>query len=210
VQRLYGIDDARMAYVPFKVNDLELIKHTETTDEGFFLSCGRSNRDYDTLCLAFDGLPYEAKILAPLGREAAGHGTFFAAGACPTNVQIISDDGSSASWIDWIARCQALILPIIPGMLSPSGIGTYLVAMALGKAVIMTEGPATTGMLEPSNAVLVPPSDAAALRAAVLRVAEDEAYRARIAAQGKAYALGLGDERRLAADIRQRVFDLLR
>jgi hypothetical protein len=40
------------------------------------------------------------------------------------------------------------------------------------------------------------------------RVATDDAYRGRVAAAGKAYALALGGEDRLAADIAARVGEL--
>jgi glycosyltransferase involved in cell wall biosynthesis len=94
------------------------------------------------------------------------------------------------------------VLPISPDALAPAGISTYLVAMALGKCVIVSESPATRGILEDGEqAVVVPPSDPAAMRAAIVRVCEDADYRARVARVGREYALSLGDEERLAQDI---------
>jgi glycosyltransferase involved in cell wall biosynthesis len=209
LRELYGIEAERVRYVPFKVNNRERVLETKTSDEGFFLTCGRSNRDFETFIRAFDGLPYHAKILAPFGAEAAEHGTWFDPARCPSNVEAVEDDGSATSWIDWIARSRCVVLPVVPGMLSPSGIGTYLVAMALGKPVIMTEGPATRGILEDGMALLIPPADTKALRDAVTKVAEDEAVRRGLIEAGKAYALSLGDEDRLARDIRREVFRLV-
>ncbi|HEX8362139.1 MAG TPA: glycosyltransferase, partial [Longimicrobium sp.] len=96
---------------------------------------------------------------------------------------------------------HAVVLPIQPGRLSPSGIGTYLVAMALGKCVVITESAATRGILDDRHAVLVPPADAEALRAAVARVAEDRELRERTARGGREYALSLGGDERLERDI---------
>ncbi|MBK6849905.1 MAG: glycosyltransferase [Proteobacteria bacterium] len=205
--RLYEIPAERVCYVPFKVNDLEAVRRTATGDEGYFLACGQSNRDYTTLCRAVEGLPHRTVILAPFGRAAQRHGTTFVPGSagCPANVEPVCDDGSPASWLRWLAAARAVVLPIEPGMLSPSGIGTYLVAMALGKCVVITESAATRELLDAQTAVIVPPADPEALRGALLRVAEDDAFRRQIAAAGQRYALALGDEQRLAADIYREV-----
>jgi glycosyltransferase involved in cell wall biosynthesis len=201
LSRVWRIAPRKITYIPFKANTRELLDRMTPSDEGFFLSCGRSNRDYDCLFSAAAGLPYRFVVLAPFG-DLETHGTnSISETAVPSNVSLASDDGSATSWNDWIARSTAVILPIEPGMLSPSGIGTYLVAQALGKCVIITESPATRGLLDERTAVLVPASDPDALRAAVVRVAEDAEVRTRIAAAGKEYATGLGGEDRLRRDI---------
>lgn len=205
---VYRLEESRVRYVPFKPNTLDQLRRLEPSDEGFFLSCGRSNRDFATLFEAFGGLPYECRVLAPWG-EAEQHGTRVDGAERPPNVLLESDDGTSESWNRWISRARAVILPIEPGMLSPSGIGTYLVAMALGKCVVMTEGPATRGLIDTGEAVLVPPKDAGALRTAIDRVATDAAYRDEVARRGREYALGLGGEDRLRADVLAQLADLL-
>jgi glycosyltransferase involved in cell wall biosynthesis len=207
LQRVYSIPSDRVRYVPFKTNTLEEVLATPSTDEGFFLACGRSNRDYATLCEAMRDLPYQCYILAPWG-AIEEHGTHFDGTACPPNVTLVSDDGTPDSWNRWIARARGIILPIDPGNLSPSGIGTYLVAMALGKCVIITRSPATEHILTEELAVLVPARDAGALGEAVVRVAEDAAYRERIAEAGRRYALALGGEERLREDLVRELADV--
>ncbi len=201
LETVYGIDPAKIGYVPFKINDYENVVSHPTSDEGFILSCGRSKRDYATFCDALGSLPYAAVILAPSGHENQKHGTTFDFQSCPPNVRIVSDDGSDASWLDWIARSTCLVLPVLPDTLAPSGISTYLLAMALGKCVIMTDGPATRGLIDRGEAVVVPASDPAALRAAMVKVFEDKTFRNKVSAQGKAYALALKGEDRLARDV---------
>jgi len=200
LEHWYAVGAERIAYIPFKINDYMTVLATPTSDEGFILSCGRSHRDYGTLCRALAGLPYEARILATPG-ELAKHGRAFDVRSLPANVKWVTDDGSSRSWIDWIARCRFVVLPILPAALAPAGISTYLVAMALGKCVVITEGPATRGVLDDGQAVVVPPSDAKALRAAIIKVSEEREYREGVAARGRAYALSLRDEGRLASDV---------
>lgn len=207
VERIYAIPQDRVRYVPFKVNTLEQLQEMPVEDEGFFLACGRSNRDYRTLCAALSRLPYACKILAPWGAERE-HGTRFDGVEVPPNVELVSDDGSAESWNRWISRARAVVLPIAPGRLSPSGISTYLVAMALGKCVIITESPATSRILDDTMAVLVPPSDEEAMYRALARVAEDAEYREWVASVGKRYALSLGGEERLTRDLREELADL--
>ncbi len=209
LRRVYGIPAGRVRYIPFKVNQLEHVLSLPSTDDGFFLACGRSNRDYGTLCRAFEGLPYRCRILAPWA-EAETHGTRFTGEELPENVEMVSDDGTPQSWNAWIARATAVILPIEPGMMSPSGIGTYLVAMALGKPVVITDSPSTRGILDDGQALVIPPRDAEALRDAVTRLGEDAGLRGRVGAAGRAYALSLGGEGRLARDVLHELNRLLR
>lgn len=201
VRRIYGIPAERVVYVPFKVNSLDRVLGMTPADEGFVLACGRSKRDYRTFCAAMRELDVPGVILAHVGRETEAHGADIDLDAVPPNVRIVSDDGSADSWLDWMARATLVVLPILPGTLAPSGIGAYLGAMALGKCVVITESPATMDILSAEQAVIVPPRDAPALRAAIARALGDAPFRSRIAAAGKAYAMSLGDESRLAADI---------
>ena len=115
-------------------------------------------------------------------------------------VSIIHDDGTAKSWIGHIARSKFVVLPISANSIAPSGISTYLSAMALGKCVIITRSPATEGILDESNCVIVPPADPVALRNAIQKVDSDARLRSRIAQAGYRYAMGLGDTRRLHWD----------
>jgi glycosyltransferase involved in cell wall biosynthesis len=100
-----------------------------------------------------------------------------------------------------MSKARFVILPVLSDVLKPSGISTYLQAMALGKCVVMSDSPATDGLIDGGEAVLVRPGDPVALRNAISRVANDDQYRARVAAAGRAYAWSLGGEERLADDI---------
>jgi glycosyltransferase involved in cell wall biosynthesis len=209
LEELYRIPRERVKHVPFKVNSYEQILETPTADDGYLLACGRSNRDYALLTEAVRGLETNLVILAHLGEEGARHGTSFDPERLPTNVTVVRDDGSPSSWIDWIARCKALVVPVFPGVLSPSGISTYLVAMALGKCVVHTEGPATRGLIDQGQAIIVPAGDVQAMKAALRHLLNDAALRERIALAGQAYARRLGGEHRLARDIRAETIALV-
>lgn len=201
LQVVYGLRAEKIRYVPFKVNDYHTVLDTPTSDAGYILSCGRSYRDYATFCKALEGLPYSARIVATLD-QLRENGTDFDLRAVPANVDVVAHDGASASWIDWIARSKVVVLPISADALVPAGISACLVAMALGKCVVVSDSPVTRGILQDGeHAVVVPSADPAAMRAAIVRVCEDGAYRAHVARTGREYALSLRDERRLGDDV---------
>jgi glycosyltransferase involved in cell wall biosynthesis len=209
IERLFGVPADRIRYVPFKVNDLPVIQRTSPRDDDYILSCGRSKRDYATLAKAVDGLDVQVRILVNPREATEEHGSILDASTLPANVQVVTDDGSPGSWIDWISRCSFMAIPLRADSLHPSGVSAYVVAMALGKCVVITDGVATRKLLDGGEAVIVPPHDAAALRAAIQRVQRDPAYRAEVAARGRRYALALGDEHRLADDIARSVGELV-
>jgi glycosyltransferase involved in cell wall biosynthesis len=201
LQAVYGLPVERIRYVPFKVNEYHKVRSMPTTDAGYILSCGRSFRDYATFCKALEGLPYRARILATLD-QLRENGTELNLQSVPANIAVIAHDGASQSWIDAIARSTLVVLPISADALVPAGISACLVAMALGKCVVVSDSPLTRGILKDGeHAVVVPPSDPAAMRAAIVRVYEDADYRAHVARIGQEYALSLRDESRLGEDV---------
>jgi glycosyltransferase involved in cell wall biosynthesis len=200
VARLYDLPRDRISYIPFKVNSLDSVRAQTLRDDHYVLACGRSRRDYATFCSAIAGLPIQGVILAPIGDEAREHGTVDELASVPSNVRVIRDDGSWESWLQWLSAATFVAIPILPPTLAASGIGTYLVAMALGKCVVITDSPGTRGILTPNEALVVPPRDPAAMRDAMQRLLDDPALRDRIAKGGQEYALSLGDESRLAND----------
>jgi glycosyltransferase involved in cell wall biosynthesis len=198
----YGIEGSKCEYVPFKINHLERLQQIRCVDGDYIFTGGKSRRDFDTFCAAMNDLPYRAIILTPQRSESAYHGTAFDAATAPSNVEVIHDDGTSASWNRYIAESKFVVFCISPDTISASGVGAYLVAMALRKCVIITECPATRGILTSGReAVIVPPRDPHALANAIRRVSEDEEFRQTVAECGYQYAIGLGDR----ADLVRRI-----
>ncbi len=71
------------------------------------------------------------------------------------------------------ARSRFVVVPLIPSD-NDSGITAILEAMAMGKAVIVTDTPGQVGVLEDGvNCLRVAPFDAVALREAITRLWED-------------------------------------
>lgn len=199
-EKHYGIPASSFRYVPFKVNRLERVISTETSDDGYVFSGGNTRRDYRTLIEAARGADYTVTIVTMGDAVIAGHGTELDARDLPPNVRIVRHDGSD-SFVDYIARARMAVIPIRSDSISASGIGVYLASMALGKCVVISKGVAVNGVVPEGAAVVVPPDDAPALRAAMDRVYHDQPFRERVAAAGRDYARGLGGEDRLADSV---------
>ncbi len=152
-------------------------------------SVGQEMRDYGTLFEAIRGLDLPCHV-------AAGQGLFNARflqqdwernvgdRSIPANVTI--GRKRHAELRDLYARSRFVVVPILPSD-NDSGITVILEAFAMGKAVICTDTPGQTGLLEPGvNCLRVPPRDPAALRAAILELWNDPERCVRLGAAGRA------------------------
>lgn len=211
LKRVYGIAPHKVRYIPFKVNFRDDIATQQPREGDYVFTGGRSRRDYTTFCAAMAGLDFPGLIVTPRAAENAEHGTSLGEVVLPKNVAILHDDGSMESWVGQIARCKLAVFCIAPETISPSGVGAYLLAMALGKCVIISDCPSTRDILiHEDTAILVPMRDPDSLREAIQRAWNDDAYRQRIAESGRQYALSLGGEEMLARNVALAVVDFLR
>lgn len=199
-ERHYGIPHGRFRYVPFKINRYERVVQTATRDDGYVFCGGNTRRDFATLIAAMRDLPLPVRIVTMADDVIAGHGSVLDARHLPPHIAVVRHDGSD-SFLDHIAGARLVALPIRRENISASGIGVYLASMALGKCVVISEGPAVNGVVPPGAAVIVPPEDPAALREAIRRVYDDPSARQAVAEAGRAYALSLGGEAQLCASV---------
>jgi hypothetical protein len=206
----YGIPASRCRYIPFKVNSWEKVAGLKSQEGDYIFTGGKSRRDFHSFCQAMRSLPYKGIILTRGVKENAYHGTSFDESFVPGNVQLVHDDGSPGSWIRHIAESQFTVFCIAPDPISASGVGAYLLAMALRKCVIITDCPATRDILQDGKeAVIVPMQDPAALAEAIVRVSEDSGFRSRVAEAGYCYAASLGGEASLLHSIAKATVDAL-
>jgi glycosyltransferase involved in cell wall biosynthesis len=198
----YGIGPDRAAYVPFKVNGVEDPRWPASVEPGDHVLCaGRTLRDVDGFlaAMAETGLP--GVLLQQDEALLAAHGSRPAGPELPPNVRRVVDPGDDpADFLARIAACRILVVPRFRHDIAATGISTYLVAMALGKPVVISAGPGADDVLD-GEAVIVPPEDRPALAAAIARVWSDADFAADLSRRGRAYAAALGGEKRLAADI---------
>lgn len=201
-ERYFGIGPARSSFVPFKVNSWEQVPAADelSSDGDCVFTGGRSLRDIDTFLAAMRRVPYAGVLLYHDLPRMAENGTPLSLADLPANVRGIEDDGSAGSWLEQMRRAKVVVLTTLPSSIRAIGVTSYLMAMALKKCVIITDGPATRGVLS-DEAILVPAGDPAALAAAIERVWHDPLLREETAARGRAYAEQLGGTERLFRDI---------
>jgi glycosyltransferase involved in cell wall biosynthesis len=202
--RYFGISAARSSYVPFKVNSRDVQAAVKDASEEYIFTMGRSLRDYDTFIRAVAELPFPAAIPEFSfdrfeGKDQSFHWT---RENIPKNLTVLPDAGGRRELVRNLSRARVVVIPTRSDSLCASGLSTYLEAMYLGKCVIASGGPGTSDLLT-DQAILVPPHDVAALKAAIVRVWEDHALRRGVAEAGRRYAASLGGEPELLCRIHQ-------
>lgn len=167
--RLLGLPRERFQFVP----TAWLADEEETDrDEGYILALGQSNRDYATLIEAARGTDLPITIVA--GDAAALGGA-----EPPPNVRVRYNT-RHAETNDLIAGATFHAIPLKSAGYS-AGQTVLLRAMARGKAVVVSDIPGVRDYARNGEtAILVPTGDAPALRAALLRLWNDDAERRRI------------------------------
>ncbi|MCS6285483.1 MAG: glycosyltransferase family 4 protein [Nitrospira sp.] len=136
--------------------------------EPYFLSVGRTFRDYDTLLAAF------SKMKVPL-RIIASRSNINASQVSP-NVEV-EYDLPGPQMLERMARCLAVVIPLQVRSIS-IGQSVLLQAMTLQKPVIVTQVPGTEDYIEHmKSGIFVPPNDSEAIRDAVLLLVENPELR---------------------------------
>jgi glycosyltransferase involved in cell wall biosynthesis len=202
-QRFFGIGPDRAVYVPFKVNDWDKIHlWSDTSSDGDYVMCaGRTMRDVNTFVEAIRRAGCPGLLHQQKGEVMAEHGTQAWKGELPPNLELVVDDSYRHEvFLDFIAKARIVVIPRFRNDIGPAGIATYLVAMALNKCVIISEGPGAEDVLT-DQAVIVPPEDPERLAEQITLHWDDHGRRSEIAARGAKYARSLEGEKRLLSDI---------
>ena len=203
-ERFYGIGPDRAAYVRFKVNGWDEIEARERPEpEGSYVLCaGRTLRDVGTFVEAMRRAGCPGVLLQQKRELLAEHGTSAWEADLPPNVRLVVDESDSIEpYLDFIAGARLVVIPRFKGDIAPTGISTYLVAMGLGRCVVISAGPGAEDVLRDGEAVVVPPEDAESLAEQIGRLWQDARARSETAARGRAYAEEARGEERLLADI---------
>mgnify|MGYP001462708206 CR=1 FL=1 len=200
-ERDYGISPARCVFVPFKVNYLDTMPPDNqfSSEGGYVFTAGQSHRDIPTFLSAMRQVGYPGLLLREDNGPMKEGGTESELLHVSSNVKIEMNVGGK-SWFEHIARAKIVVVPLFRVTGYAPGLSLCLMAMAMKKCVIISEGLSTRGIIS-NQAIVVPPEDPMALAEAIRRVWKDAELREGIAAAGQRYASGLEGESRLLGDI---------
>ncbi|WP_426958442.1 glycosyltransferase [Muricoccus radiodurans] len=175
----FGLPGDRFVFVPFSVDVLNP-EHAEEAERPFLLSMGSANRDYACLFEAVRSLDIPVVVVA---------GAHAVAGLdIPPNVELRAGLSLAACHV-LAQRARLNVVPILNSF-SASGQVTVIEAMMFGRCVVATNSIGTEDYVtDGENGVLVPPSDPAALRGAILELWNDASARARLGAAARRHAL---------------------
>lgn len=200
-ERIYGIPPSKCVFVPFKVNYWEKMSQEDRSSkaEEYVFTAGRSYRDYPTFIEAMRKVDYPGLLLYEEAALLKRSATDVDLSNLPANLAAAKNEGEQ-SWVGYIRRAKIVVVPLLPSTMYAPGLSLYLMAMAMNKCVIVTEGLATRGMLD-DEAIIVTPKDPGAMADAISRVWNDDVLRHKTAEAGRRYAERCGGESRLLEDI---------
>ncbi len=182
-RRLMGRRGPEFAYIPYAV-DLEFWRPDGGAEEALVLSPGREHRDHATLAAALATVDARVFVTGASAHSQAAHSVGPA--GWPANFE--SGRVTYPALRDLYSRASVVVVPLLPCDF-PAGITAVLEAMAMGKAVVVTGNRDHAQMFEPGrHALLVPPGDPDALRAAVAGLLADPDRRAEIGHHARALA----------------------
>jgi len=170
--RLFPECSGKFCYIPYTVDPLPQTPRAPGNGEHgcTVLSAGKSNRDYRTFLRAMAGLEYDGEIITSPGALPGG--------ALPGNVRVRYNVPYN-QYVDRVRTAKVVVLPLVERGVAAAQ-GTLLLAMALGKPVVVSGTAGVADYVEDGvTAVVVPPAQPEALRQAIKCLVEngDEAAR---------------------------------
>lgn len=159
----YGIDPNKFAFIPYCSNVDETTYNTKPGD--YVFSGGNNDRNYSSFFEAIRDIDIKVRIAAD--KE------LFVNMAVPSNVEILGrlpwDDFSSH-----MAGAKFVVLPITSKSLRATGIVTYVEAMRMGKAIIVSEENGTRSYFKNrEHGLIIPPNDSKVLQEAIFELLDD-------------------------------------
>ena len=170
ISREFQFPRERIIVTHFGVNDCFEEFSGLPVPEGFqkdayALAIGRSNRDYDFLVEAWQGIDYPLVIISDTYKMRTRY----------ENITVLTDVVGEDSH-PWIAHCGLMILPLKDGSVC-SGDTVLLTSMAAARKIIVTKPSTLAEMyIEDGENALLAEKNAEMFRALVVRVVQNDAY----------------------------------
>jgi glycosyltransferase involved in cell wall biosynthesis len=189
----------RIRCLPFGVDD-EFFHPTGESDGDYLLVVGRDRgRDWPTLLRAVDGIGMPVKICCR-PRDLGGY-------PVPRGVQVLGYVDRDV-YRNLLSRARVVAIAARP-LIYPSGQSVLLEAMAMGRAVVVTQTEALAGYVtEGTTALTVPPGDPSALRQRILEAASDDDLRRQLGLGGRGAVEETFNARRMWATVAHDLLEL--
>lgn len=171
--KILSIPKDRFKFIawPSNISNPKIFKE----NKGYFLSVGKSLRDWKTFFEAVKFTPYKYIVIAT-NEDAESF-------PCLENVTVLKDVGRDV-YLDVLVGAKGLILSLKPTIRS-TGQASFLEAMAYGKPVIASNVVGVRDYLRhEDNALLCDPEDGNSLKECIRRIEEDDETRKRISFNG--------------------------
>lgn len=174
---LFGLQPDKFKFIDFSIElPNPSPRQTLKNQDEYIISAGTSNRDYPSLFKAIEGVDRQLIVLAPRGS--------FPGDSLPENVKMFL--ASPEQYLEFLRKALFVVVPLKDVEIS-SGLLVFLEAMALGKAVIVSETWGTADYVENmKTGILVRPGDVEDLKKAICYLLEKEDRRKEIGRRAQA------------------------
>jgi glycosyltransferase involved in cell wall biosynthesis len=174
----------KLAVVPYGIDTSFWRPQADVEHEGLVVTAGREHRDYRTLASAI--MPNTRVVIADHS-PFTPHATRQDPDAWPANIERVALDPVGLRSL--YSQAAVVVVPVVDSPM-PAGITTLLEAMAMGKAVVVTETAALRGVVEDGiTGLTVKPGDTSGLRRAIEALLESPAARGSLGARAREVAI---------------------
>ncbi|QGZ39515.1 glycosyltransferase involved in cell wall biosynthesis [Pseudoduganella flava] len=174
-RELFANGRTEVHYIPHGTHIHGREETTQAAASPYILTAGRSGRDYGTLFEAVAPLPIRLHVVCDNDQPLSGL-------TIPPNVTVLRDcyDGD---YVEQLKNARFVVVPLGVADIS-AGQMVLLQAMAFNKATVITRTKTVEDYVSDGvEALLVPQGDAAALRAAIVRLLDDAPLLAQMASR---------------------------
>jgi glycosyltransferase involved in cell wall biosynthesis len=178
----------KLAVVPYGIDSSFWRQTDDLEDERLVVSAGREHRDYRSLVAS---LPSWTRVVIADHSPFTPHATRLDPDRWPPNIERVALDPLGLRSL--YSQAAVVVVPVIDSPM-PAGITTLLEAMAMGKAVVVTETPALRGVVQDGlTGITVRPGDVNGLRAAIRYLLASPGARHSLGARARTVAVELYD-----------------
>jgi glycosyltransferase involved in cell wall biosynthesis len=157
-----GLPPDKLAVIPYGVDTAYWSSRVDIEEDQLVASAGREHRDYRTLVAS---IPTGANLVIADHSPFTPGATRRDPDAWPTTARRVALDPPGLRTL--YSRAAVVVVPVVDSPM-PAGITTLLEAMAMGKAIVVTETPALRGVVQDGETgITVRPGDVNGMRDAI-------------------------------------------